>query len=74
MTIKYADTKIGDILKLVPPGVSGYAELGDLLRVKRVHRESVLVENRDGTECEFVFNCGAKRLEATEWKEDFPNG
>ena len=74
MSIKYADTKVGDILRLVPPGASGYAELGDLLRAKEVHKESVLVEDRDGKVCEFVFNCGAARLEATEWREDFPNG
>lgn len=72
MTIRYNDTKTGDILKLVPPGASGYAELGDLLRVKRVFKESVLVEDRNGEECEFVFNCGAARLEPTEWREDFP--
>ncbi len=74
MTINYADTKVGDVLRVVPPGASGYANLGDLLRVKEVHKESVLVENRDGKEGEFVFNCGAARLEPTEWKEDFPDG
>jgi hypothetical protein len=25
-----------------------------------------------GELCEFVYNCGAARLEATEWKQDFP--
>ena len=73
MTIKYSETKVGDILKLVPPGASGYAQVGDLLRVKKVFKEAVLVEDKNGTEVEFVFNCGAARLETTEWKEDFPS-
>ncbi len=73
MTIKFSETKRGDILKLVALGAPGYAKLGDLLRVKRVFKEAVLVENRDGAEVEFVFNCGAARLEATEWREDFPS-
>lgn len=73
MTIEYSETKVGDILKLVPPGAPGYAQLGDLLRVKKVFKEAVLVEDRNGAEVEFVFNCGAARLEPTEWKEDFPS-
>ena len=72
MTIKYSDTKTGDILKLVAPGAPGYAQLGDLLRVKKVFKEAVLVEDRNGAEVEFVFNCGAARLEPTEWRDDFP--
>lgn len=73
MTIKYGDTNKGDILKLVGNGATGYAELGDLVRVKKVFKEAVLVENKNGETCEFVFNCGADRLEETEWKDDFPN-
>jgi len=70
--IKYNEIKKGDILKLVEPGAVGYAKIGDLLRVTKVHLNSVFVENRDGKTCEFVYNCGAERLEETEWKEDFP--
>ena len=73
MAIRYSDTKVGDILKLVAPGAPGYGNLGDLLRVKKVFKEAVLVEDRNGKECEFVFNCGALRLKPTEWKEDFPH-
>ena len=72
MAIRYGDTRVGDILRLVPPGAAGYAEPGDLLRVKKVSKEAVLVEDRHGMECEFVFNCGAARLEPTEWRDDFP--
>ena len=72
MTISYSKTNIGDILKVVGHGAPGYAENGDLVRVKEVHCNSVMVEDRDGNPCEFVFNCGAARLDPTEWKEDFP--
>ena len=69
--IVYNDTKVGDILKIVGNGAPGYAELGDLVRVTEVHKNSVKVENRDGEPCEFLYNCGAARLEPTEWTEDF---
>ena len=70
--INYAETKRGDILLITGAGAPGYAELGDLVRVTSVHKEGVIVENRDGKPAEFVFNCGAARLEATEWRNDFP--
>ena len=70
--INYNETNRGDILKIVGAGAPGYAENGDLVRVLDVHDNSVNVENRDGKPCEFVFNCGAARLEPTEWKDDFP--
>ena len=71
--IDYGQTKRGDILRITGAGAPGYAELGDLVRVLNVHANSVKVENRDGEPCEFVFNCGAERLEPTEWKADFPD-
>ena len=70
--IDYQEVKKGDILSIVGAGAPGYAELGDLVRVTEVHANSVRVEDRDGKDCEFVFNCGAARLSPTEWKEDFP--
>jgi hypothetical protein len=70
--IKYSETKVGDILRIVGVGAPGYAALGDLVRVKSVHTNSVMVEDRNGAPCEFMFNCGAARLEPTEWKADFP--
>lgn len=70
--INYAKTNRGDILKIVGVGAPGYAHLGDLVRVKEVTKLGVLVENKHGSECEFVYNCGAARLEPTEWTQDFP--
>lgn len=69
--IEYENTKVGDILKIVGRGAPGYANIGDLVRVIEVHKNSVKVENRDGETVEFLYNCGAARLEPTEWKEDF---
>ncbi len=70
--INYSETEVGDIFKVVGRGAPGYAEAGDLVRATEVHKNSVMVEDRDGNPCEFVFNCGAARLESTEWKKDFP--
>jgi hypothetical protein len=70
--INYSDTGVGDILRIVGAGAPGYAKNGDLVRVKSVHAHSVFVEDRDGHLAEFAFNCGAARLELTEWKADFP--
>jgi hypothetical protein len=71
--IDYAKTERGDILRIVGAGAPGYAELGDHVRVIEVNRNSVWVEDRHGERCEFMFNCGAARLEPTEWKADFPS-
>ncbi len=71
--IEYSETKVGDILKLVSPGAGTYASIGELLRVTKVYKEAVTVEDRNGDPCQFVFNCGAARLEPTEWKDDFPS-
>lgn len=70
--IDYEKVEKGDILKVVGAGAPGYAKLGDLVRVIDVHSNSVNVEDRDGGPCEFLYNCGAGRLEETEWKADFP--
>jgi hypothetical protein len=70
--INYSETKVGDILRVVGVGAPGFAANGDLLRVTEVHLNSVKVEDRDGKPSEFIFNCGAARLERTEWKLDFP--
>lgn len=70
--INYNETKRGDILKIVGRGAPGVYEMGELVRVTSTHPNGVFVENRDGKTCEFVFNCGAARLEPTEWKNDFP--
>jgi hypothetical protein len=70
--IQYSEVKVGDILEITGDGAPGYAHIGDLVRVKRVNTNGVQVEDKNGVECEFVFNCGAARLKPTEWKEDFP--
>lgn len=72
--IKYNEVKKGDILKISEEGAGapGYAEKGELIRVIDVFHNGIKVENKHGGPCEFLYNCGAKRLETTEWKEDFP--
>ncbi len=54
-------------------GAPGYAHLGDLVRVTEVFHNGVKVEDKHGNPCEFVYNCGAARLEPTEWTKDFPS-
>ena len=70
--IVYSETKQGDILKIVGRGAPGVYEMGELVRVTKVNVNGVFTENRSAVSCEFVFNCGAARLEPTEWKNDFP--
>lgn len=70
--IDYEKVEKGDILEITGAGAPGFARLGDLVRVVEVHKNSVDVEDRDGKPCEFLFNCGAARLNETEWKADFP--
>lgn len=70
--IDFQQTNRGDILRLVGAGAPGYAKLGDLLRVVERTKNGVLVEDKRGEQCQFVYNCGAARLEPTEWKNDFP--
>lgn len=70
--IDYATTQPGDILRIVGQGAPGYALNGDLVRVLKATQNGVEVEDKHGKSCEFVFNCGAARLEPTEWTQDFP--
>ena len=70
--IDYAKVSRGDILRIVGVGAPGYANLGDLVRVLSVERNGVHVEDITGKPCEFCYNCGAARLEPTEWRDDFP--
>lgn len=65
-------TKRGDILRIVGAGAPGYAKLGEFVRVTAVRSNACDVENTKGEPCEFAFNCGAARLEPTEWRDDFP--
>ena len=70
--IDYAKVNKGDILRITGAGAPGYAANGDLVRVIERTAKGVKVEDKHGNPCEFVFNCGAARLEETEWKDDFP--
>ncbi len=70
--IDYSKTSVGDVLKIVGAGAPGYAELGDLVRVIAADRNAVTVVDRHGKPVSFSFNCGAARLEPTEWVKDFP--
>lgn len=70
--INYSETKCGDILRITGVGAPGYATNGDLVRVLVVQHNSVTVENRNGEQVDFLYNCGAARLEPTEWRDDFP--
>lgn len=70
--IDYKKVARGDILKLVGEGAPGFAKNGELVRVLEQTAQGVMVEDKHGAPMEFVFNCGAARLEPTEWKNDFP--
>jgi hypothetical protein len=70
--IDYDKTNRGDILRIIGAGAPDYAKNGDLVRVLERTKNGVKVEDKNGSPCEFVFNCGAARLEPTEWKNDFP--
>ena len=70
--IAYGEVERGDILRLVGAGAPGWASVGDLVRVLSHTTNGVRVEDKHGSPMEFFFNCGAARLEPTEWKADFP--
>lgn len=71
--IDYGKTNRGDILEVAGVGLPGICEIGDLVRVIERTQEGVLVETKTGKQCECVFNCGAARLNPTEWTNDFPD-
>lgn len=72
--IKYSEVQQGDILRITGAGAPGFAELGDLVRViLPPERNRIDTENTKGKQAFFAFDCGAERLEETEYKDDFPN-
>ncbi|WP_315069644.1 hypothetical protein [uncultured Clostridium sp.] len=71
--IKYPETNKGDILKIVGAGAPGYAKNGELVIVKEVTLNSVTVQNKNGETANFIQDCGAARLEQTEFKNEFPS-
>jgi len=72
--IDYKEVRKGDILKVSEDGAGapGYAAYGELLRVTEVFENGVTVEDKNGSRASFYYNCGAARLEPTEWRDDFP--
>jgi hypothetical protein len=70
--IDYGKVRVGDVLRIIGDGAPGYAEIGDLVRVASVSKNGVKIENKRGIAGEFVFACGAARLEATAFKEPIP--
>ncbi len=71
--IKYSEIQKEDILKIVGAGAPGYAKNGELVLVKEVTLNSVTVQNKNGETANFIQDCGAARLEQTEFKNEFPN-
>jgi hypothetical protein len=69
--VNFDQVNMGDILRIVGTGAPGFANNGDLVRVIAQATLGVIVENKYGHKAEFVFNCGAARLEKTVWREDF---
>ena len=69
--INYAEVNTGDILRIVGAGAPGWADIGGLVRVLQRTKHGVRVEDKHGEAMEFLFNCGAARLEPTEWIDDF---
>ncbi|MFL0251394.1 hypothetical protein ACJDT4_13305 [Clostridium neuense] len=61
--IKYSEVKEGESLRIVGEGAPGYAANGEIVKVKKVSFNSVTVENREGETANFVYDCGAARLE-----------
>lgn len=69
--IEYDKVQTGDILEITGAGAPGFAANGELVRVLSVTKNGITVERKDGERCDFVYNCGAARLNPTEWKGDF---
>ena len=70
--IEYSKVKRGDIVRLTKPTPDAILKKGDLVRVVEVWTNGLRTEDQRGEPYEFVFNCGAAYLEATEWRSDFP--
>lgn len=70
--LDYDTVKKRDVLRIVGKGAPGFAENGEYVRVTEVYNYGVAVENKNRVLCDFVFACGAARLEWVEHDEDFP--
>ena len=61
--INYAETNVGEVLRITGKGAPKYANLGDVVTVMVVDENSVIVENCWGLRAGFYDDCGAERLE-----------
>jgi len=68
--IEYAKVKVGDILRVIEPGLPDYAEVGELVKVTEVEAEGLWCMNSKGERGGVVFACGAARLEMTEFENE----
>ena len=65
--IDYSKVKIGDFLKIVGKGAPGFAKLGDPVVVTAIMPDTgVRVARNDYEEAEFLYSCGAERLEQVD--------
>ncbi len=64
--IEFDKIAIGDKVKVVGMGATGFAALGETLEITRVLKDRVYAKTRDGSEAFFALTCGASRLEKIE--------
>ena len=61
--IDYSNVKVGDILRITGLGAPGFANIGDLVVVEKILPDPGVKVTRAGLSADFVYECGAKRLE-----------
>ncbi len=61
--IDFKTINVGDKVKVVGVGASGFAELGDELEITKTGDHLVYAKRDDGEEAFFALTCGAARLE-----------
>jgi hypothetical protein len=71
--IDYSKIKVDDTLKIVGAGAPGYANNGEVVTVTKVTQNSVTVVNEKGEVANFMYACGAERLEKVEPMEMITN-
>jgi hypothetical protein len=64
--IDYGRVQKGDVLEIVGFGASGFAAVGDRVRVVHVGIDNIVVEDKTGRWAKFVGNQGASRLGTAE--------
>ena len=61
--IDFKTIAVGDKVKVVGEGATGFAKLGDELKITKVQSDRVYAERSDGEDAFFALTCGAARLE-----------